>query len=234
MLLFLKKYFDGFLHLIFPKICLHCGSEELPNENVICSTCYSKLPFTDFLQIENNVVEKIFWGRVSLGASGAALFFTKNSIVQLLIFELKYKKNKRAGWMLGHIIAETMKLSNRFNHIDYLIPVPLRRKKERNRGYNQTYIICEGIAHVLAIPIEKRVLYKKKPSLSQTQKGRIERGQTSNRLFSLKNSTALFNKRLLLVDDVITTGATAESACLCLQQAKPADIQFVAAAYTLT
>ena len=136
--------------------------------------------------------------------------------------------------MLGHIIAETMKLSNRFYHIDYLIPVPLRRKKERNRGYNQTYIIGEGIAHVLAIPIEKRVLYKKKPSLSQTQKGRIERGQTSNRLFSLKNSTALFNKRLLLVDDVITTGATAESACLCLQQAKPADIQFVAAAYTLT
>jgi len=231
---FLKKYFDGFLHLLFPKICLHCGSEDLPNHDVVCPICYSKLPFTDFLQIENNVVEKIFWGRVSLGASGAALFFTKNSIVQLLIFELKYKQNKRAGWMLGQIIGEAMKLSHRFQQIDYLIPVPLRRKKERTRGYNQTYIICEGISQVLAIPIEKRVLFKKKPSITQTQKGRIERGQDSNTLFKLKNTTVLFNKRLLLVDDVITTGATAESACLCLQQGRPADIQFVAAAYTLS
>ena len=90
----LKKYFQDFFHLLFPNICLQCGSEELHDLNILCNTCIQELPYTDFFSIKDNVVEKMFWGRISLSASGAALFFTKKSIVQILFFELKYKKDE--------------------------------------------------------------------------------------------------------------------------------------------
>lgn len=229
----IKKYWEGFLHLIYPRICLQCGSEKLINEQVLCSSCYAQLPFTDFLGIENNAVEKIFWGRVSLGASGAALFFTKDSIVQLLLFELKYKQNKKAGWMLGNILGLALQQSNCFQHIDYLIPIPIRPQKERSRGFNQSMVICEGIIKVLPIPILSTILIKKKGTLTQTNKDRLARASHTIKLFQLKKAALIFNKKLLLVDDVITTGATAESACLCLLQANPSSVQFAAVAYTL-
>lgn len=229
-----KKYLSSFLHLIYPKICLQCGSNDIFEYHVLCKQCYETLPFTEFFEIENNQVEKIFWGRLALGPSGAALFFTKNSMVQLLLFELKYKNNKSAGLLLGNIIGNALKKSPRFHQIDYLIPIPVRKKKERERGYNQSAILCEGISAVFPIPILTSVLFKNKKTRTQTHKDRIERGQNRGTLFGLKNGGLIFNKRLLLVDDIITTGATVESAGLCLHQAKPASLQFAAAAYTLS
>jgi ComF family protein len=234
LVLHVKKYLNGFLHLVYPKICLHCGSTDLIKFQVLCPNCYAQLPFTDFFEIENNNVDKIFWGRLALGPSGAALFFTKNSIVQLLLFELKYKQNKRAGFLLGNMIGWALKKANRFNEIDCLIPIPVRKITERTRGYNQSLIICEGIAQVLPLPILNAVLFKNKNTNTQTRKDRIERGHHSNPIFGLKNADQIREKRLLLVDDIITTGATAESAGRCLLQANPASIQFAAAAYTLS
>lgn len=232
--LYVNKYLSGFLHLIYPKICLHCGSSDIFKYQVLCPSCYTQLPFTEFFEIENNNVEKIFWGRLALGPSGAALFFTKNSIVQLLLFELKYKQNKRAGLLLGYIMGDALKKSTRFNEIDYLIPIPVRKNTERTRGYNQSAILCEGIAAVFPIPVLTTVLIKIKKTKTQTHKDRIERGQNRDTLFGIKNAALIFNKRLLLVDDIITTGATVESAGLCLLQAKPALLQFAAAGYTLS
>lgn len=229
-----KKYLIAFLHLFYPNICLNCGSTDLIKFHLLCPNCYAQLPFTDFFVIENNSVEKIFWGRLSLGPSGATLFFTKNGIVQLLLFELKYKQNKKAGWLLGNMIGNALKKSSRFNHIDFLIPIPIRKTTERTRGYNQSLIICEGIAQAFPIPILKAVLYKNKKTNSQTRKDRIERGHNTDHLFGLKNTDQIYNKHLLLVDDIITTGATAEAAGRCLHQEKPASIQFAAAAYTLS
>jgi ComF family protein len=162
------------------------------------------------------------------------LFFTKNGIVQLLLFELKYKQNKRAGLLLGNTIGWALKKANRFNEIDFLIPIPIRKITERTRGYNQSLLICEGIAQVFPIAILPTVLFKNKKTNTQTRKDRIERGQNTDHLFGLKNPDQIREKRLLLVDDIITTGATAESAGRCLLQANPASIQFAAAAYTLS
>jgi ComF family protein len=232
--LIVKKYLTGFLHLFYPKICLHCGNMDIIEFQVLCPNCYAQLPITDFFEIENNHVEKIFWGRLPLGPSGAALFFTKNSIVQLLLFELKYKQNKRAGFLLGNMIGWALKKANRFNAIDFLIPIPVRKKTERTRGYNQSLIICTGIAHTFPLPILLTVLCKNKKTNTQTHKDRIERGHIGNQVFRLKNSFQIRDKNLLLVDDIITTGATAEAAGRCLLMANPASVCFAAAAYTLS
>jgi ComF family protein len=232
--LHVKKYLSGFVHLIYPKICLHCGSTDVFEHFILCPNCYNQLPFTDFFEIENNSVEKIFWGRLNIGPSGAVLFFTKNSIVQLLLFELKYKQNKSAGLLLGKIIGNALKKSSKFYDIDFLIPVPLRKNKKRIRGYNQSEVLCEGITSVYPISILSNVLFKKKKTKTQTHKDRIERGQNNSNLFGLLNAVQIFNKRLLLVDDIITTGATVEAAGLCLLQAKPSSLQFASAAYTLS
>jgi ComF family protein len=234
LVLHVKKYLNGFLHLVYPKICLHCGSADLIKFQVLCPNCYTQLPFTDFFEIENNNVDKIFWGRLAVGPSGAALFFTKNSIVQLLLFELKYKQNKRAGWLFGNMIGWALKKGNRFNEIDFLIPIPIRKITERTRGYNQSLLICEGIAQVFPIAILPTVLFKNKKTNTQTRKDRIERGHNTDHLFGLKNADQIYNKHLLLVDDIITTGATVESAGRCLLQANPSSVQFAAAAYTLS
>lgn len=237
MLRFFQKniasYFNGFIHLFYPQICLHCGSENL-TKLVLCESCFLKLPFSQFFSLQQNAIEKIFWGRIKIGPSGAALFFTKDSIVQLLIFELKYKKNKKAGWLLGNIIGDAFIESGQFELIDYMIPIPIRAGKERKRGFNQSYIICEGIFQRFPIPILQNVLVKNKDIGTQTHKDRMQRGKNSATLFTLKNEQMIVEKGILLVDDVITTGATLEAACICLQRGQPRQIQLAAAAYTLT
>ena len=231
--LFIKKYLQGFLHLLFPSICLQCGTDELSDSNILCDSCIQQLPYTDFFSIENNVVEKMFWGRISLGACGAALFFTKKSIVQILIFELKYKQNPKAGWLLGRLMGEALQKSNRFHHINGLVPVPLQKSRQRKRGYNQAQLLCEGIAAVCHWPLFKDAIQKKKTTSSQTHKDRLQRGGSATIQFTLTHPKTLYGLNLLVVDDVVTTGATMEALGNCLLMAQPASIGFAAAAYTL-
>ena len=230
----LQTYSAGFLHLFYPHICMHCGSEELSPETVLCEACEKNLPYTKFLAIENNKVEKIFWGRVPIQKAGASLFFTKDSIVQSLIFALKYKNQKKAGRLLGNIIGQDLLNSQRFKNIDCMIPIPLSKKKQRARGYNQALVICEGIQeklpHIQILPL----LLKHKNAISQTSKDRIERTQLSPQSYSIINPVQIAEKNVLVVDDVITTGATIESVCnYILSEARPHSLSVVAAAYTI-
>ena len=230
----LQTYSAGFLHLFYPHICMHCGSEELSPETVLCEACEKNLPYTKFLAIENNKVEKIFWGRVPIQKAGASLFFTKDSIVQSLIFALKYKNQKKAGRLLGNIIGQDLLNSQRFKNIDCMIPIPLSKKKQRARGYNQALLICEGcqekLPHIQILPL----LLKHKNAISQTSKDRIERTQLSPQSYSIINPVQIAEKNVLVVDDVITTGATIESICnYILSEARPHSLSVVAAAYTI-
>jgi ComF family protein len=226
-------YLQSFVHLFFPQICLECGTELISSHAVLCILCEKNLPYTDLFKIENNLIEKIFWGRVPLHAASAVLYFTKNSIVQTLIFELKYHQNKKAGWLLGRLIGTAIKEAERFNPIDFLVPIPISKKKQRQRGFNQTMIICEGILQVLPTLKIRPVLKKQKSSRSQTNKDRIQRGEKIAHVFELDPSMDIKAARLLLVDDVITTGATLEAACACLWEAQPFSISIAAGAYTL-
>ena len=230
----IQAYSAGFLHLFYPHICMHCGSEELSPETVLCKACEKNLPYTEFLAIENNKVEKIFWGRVAIQEAGASLFFTKDSIVQALIFALKYKHQKKAGRLLGNIIGQTMISSQRFKNIDCMIPIPLSKKKQRKREYNQAMLLCQGIQeklpHITILP----VLLKEKSSKSQTSQNRIERNNLYEQPFTLLKPETLAQKNILIVDDVITTGATMELAARYLwKEAKPQSISLVASAYTI-
>ncbi len=230
----LQAYSAGFLHLFYPHICMHCGSEELQAENVLCEPCEKNLPYTHFLPIEKNIIEKIFWGRVSIHEAGASLFFTKDSIVQSLIFALKYKNQKKAGRLLGNIIGQDLLHSQRFKNIDCMIPIPLSKKKQRARGYNQALVICEGIQEKLPHIQILSLLLKHKNAISQTSKDRIERTQLSAQSYSIIDPIQIAEKNVLVVDDVITTGATIESICkYILSEARPHSLSVVAAAYTI-
>jgi ComF family protein len=230
----LQAYSAGFLHLFYPHICMHCGSEALQAENILCIACEKNLPYTHFFSIEKNTIEKIFWGRVPLHEAGASLFFTKDSIVQSLVFALKYKNQKKAGRLLGNIIGRDMLHSQRFKNIDCMIPIPLSKKKQRARGYNQALVICEGIQeklpHIQILPL----VLKHKNAISQTSKDRIQRTQLSPQSYAIIDRSLIAEKNLLVVDDVITTGATIESFCkYILNEARPHSISVVAAAYTI-
>jgi ComF family protein len=206
--------------------------DELQQEQIICDACESSLPFTHFDQMQNNPIEKIFWGRVAIKQAIAVLYFTKESIVQQIIVELKYKQNKKAGHLLGRLLAKELMNNPKFSQIDYLIPIPISKRKIKKRGFNQSLIICEAMVWCgYAIPIFSGLL-KSKEGLTQTHKDRIERAKQTNTLFSLVQMDQLKGKHLLVIDDVITTGSTLEAACACLMEAQPASIQIAAAAYT--
>lgn len=207
----LKEIKDSLLHVVFPHVCGGCGSDFLNVESNLCIRCLSSLPETNFEKHIGNPVEKIFWGRIDLASASSTYYFTKESLMQHLMHQFKYKGNKALGLQLGRLMGTALKMSGRFHDIDALIPLPLFPKKERRRGYNQATILCDGISEVSNIPVFNKVISRPLATETQTKKGRIERWRNIEGKFLLSDATAVQNKHLLLVDDVITTGATLEA-----------------------
>jgi ComF family protein len=199
------------VHFFYPHNCIGCGSDVIENENFLCHECINNLPHTGFALHVNNPVEKMFWGRIAIAAGMSEFFFSKTSIIQNLIHELKYKGNKDAGLYLGNLIGTSLANSNRFLNIDMLVPLPLFAKKEFRRGYNQAEVLCEGIAQVINKPLLTKNVIRVVHTETQTKKGRIQRWENVEKSFSVKDPIALQGKHILLVDDVITTGATMEA-----------------------
>ena len=153
----------------------------------------------------------MFWGRIAVSAGMGEFYFSKNSIIQNLIHELKYKGNRKAGLYLGNLIGESLAGSNRFSTIDMLVPLPLFPKKEFRRGYNQAEVLCDGISEVFKKPVLTKNVIRTVHTETQTKKGRVERWENVEKSFAVKDAGALQGKHILLVDDVITTGATMEA-----------------------
>ena len=199
----------------------------------LCNQCIQDLPTTDFFSINENPVEKIFWGRVPVQSAGALLFFTKDSLVQTLITQLKYHHNKKVGILFGQLMGEAIGAEKKFEQIDLLVPIPILHSKINNRGYNQSQVIAMGIQQVWNRPIVDDVLIKRSWSNSQTKKDRKARLQQVPDLFFLQNPACIKDKHLLLVDDVLTTGATLEAAIETLMAGSPASVSIAVGAYTL-
>ena len=207
----LKEIKDALLHLVFPHVCEGCGSDVLEVQNELCLKCLSSLPETNFHLHPNNPIEKIFWGRLPLTHGTAQYYFTTASLMQHLMHQLKYKGNKELGVYLGKLMGHALAASNRFSYVDALIPLPLFPTKERKRGYNQATVLCEGMAAILQKPILKDVVQRVSYTDSQTKKNRVERWQNMEGRFELTHPSLIEGKHVLLVDDVITTGATLEA-----------------------
>jgi ComF family protein len=198
------------LHFFFPHNCIGCGSDVIENESLLCLNCLNDLPHTNFALHANNPVEKKFWGRLALTSGMSEFYFSQDSIVQNMIHELKYHGNKKAGHYFGNMIGKSLLNSNRF-HVDVIVPLPLFERKEKARGYNQSEMICNGIAEIINKPLIKNNVIRQVFTETQTKKHRLERWKNVENIFFVARPSELEGKHILLVDDIITTGSTIEA-----------------------
>ncbi len=207
----LKNIFSSTLHLFYPHTCTGCGSDLLEENILLCLKCIHNLPHTHFAALANNPVEKYFWGRIPLEAAYSEFYFSKEFLVQQLIHQLKYKSDTSIGFYLGEMMGRTLLKSGRFNSIDAIIPLPLYADKERKRGYNQAAILGNGISSIINKPVLNETVIRRHATETQTRKHRTERWENVKDSFMVNNDKDLAGKHLLLVDDVVTTGATLEA-----------------------
>ena len=229
----LHTYTKDLLHLFFPHYCEGCGNDVVQTDQLLCLQCLAKLPETRFFESPGNPVEKTFYGRLQIQSAGTAYYFTKDSLMQHLITELKYQGKQDIGKYLGRMAAMQMQKSDRFNNIDITIPLPLNDKKLQKRGYNQATAIAEGMSELLNIPVISNAVVRKLITETQTKKDRVSRWQTMQDVFEVKHRSALENKHVLLVDDIVTTGATLEACGNVILQVTGSKLSLATVAWTI-
>jgi len=219
--------------LIYPRVCCGCGQTLFKHEGAICNLCYVSLPKSNFHLHPDNPVQKIFQGRADVAFAGSFLLFRKKGSVQKMLHALKYRSKPEVGHLLGKWYAQDLKSSGSVPACDLIIPVPLHPKRVRKRGYNQSEHIARGLAEELNIPVMNGVLLKKHFTETQTFKSREERWQNTINSFEIMSPDLIKGKNILLVDDVITTGATTEACILQLNKVSGGTVSVASIAYTL-
>jgi ComF family protein len=194
-----------------PKVCFGCNAQLYRGEHLLCTVCRNDLPITDYNFLKENTIDRIFYGRILVKKASALLFFYQNGIVKKLLHHLKYKNQEMIGGFLGDLYGDVLKKEGGLSQIDIIIPVPLHYKKLKKRGYNQVDLFGERLAYHLNIPFVKNVLVKTANTKTLTKKSRFNRWQSSKELYEVSDLALLKNKKVLLIDDVITTGATIEA-----------------------
>ncbi|MFP4556812.1 MAG: ComF family protein [Bacteroidales bacterium] len=207
----IKNILSGFLHLFYPRTCAVCNGDLVIGEEVLCLSCLYHIPLTRYWKDKENPVSQIFWGRVDVQNACAYFLFAKGSKYRPLLHKLKYHGQREIGTELGKQFGQVLSKSELYNEIDYVVPVPLHPKKLRIRGYNQAEAIAEGIAAGLSTKVSTGHLVRKEFTETQTRKTRAERVKNVSQAFDIKRAHELEGKHLLLVDDVVTTGATLEA-----------------------
>lgn len=225
------KYWNDFVSLIYPRICSGCGSDVLTDQHLLCWSCLHALPFTNFEHQRNNPVENIFTGRIPIEKASSLLYFGKNSIVQRLIHQLKYKGNKSLGTLLGNMIGEAIRNAGWQEQIDFIVPMPLNKRKEMRRGFNQAGILAAGVSEIISKPVATNAVIRNIFTETQTVKSRTERWKNMEQAFMLTDKNALENKHILLIDDIVTTGATLEACGQILLQAQNTTLSIATLAF---
>jgi len=224
------KMLASVLDLFFPKVCFACQSQLTDFENYVCTSCRHNLPVTNFHFENDDYVLKTFYGRAKIEQATALLRFEKKSITQQLIHNLKYKGYQEIGVFLGKWLGEELKELDAYKSIDIVIPVPLHKKKLRKRGYNQVTKFGQEIALQLDVDYYDDVLIKITNTASQVNKSRFSRWINNEELFAIQNKEKIQGKHILLVDDVITTGATMEACISVLNKAENVKISLASMA----
>ncbi len=199
-----------FAYSIFPNLCLMCEENQRLNNDIICIVCKSKLPYTDHFIIHNNRALEHFAGRVKIENAASLLNYYPNSQIKNLLYKLKYKNQPSIGVHLGSEIGHKLIKTSWYSDIDFIIPVPIHKKKLIIRKYNQAEKIAYGITNSTDLITHNDILIKLTNTSSQTNLSRQQRMQNVKDSFSIINSSKIKDKHALLIDDVLTTGATLE------------------------
>ena len=224
------KLLNHLINLFYPRVCAACGNLLMSKEETVCLSCRYLLPKTLYEKNADNPLAQMFYGQIDFHAVTAEFFFSKTGKVQHLLHQLKYEGNQDAGFFLGQQLGESIKEAELFQEIDYVVPIPLHPKKEHIRGYNQSHVIAQGVENVTEIPIMKDCLYRKVFTSTQTKKSREERWDNVKDIFDIKKGERLKGQHVLLIDDVLTTGATLMAAGKTLSQIPDIKISVATAA----
>lgn len=225
-------YFHDFLALFFPDLCAACGTTLFKNEQVICINCIHQLPVTNFHKDPENKLAKQLWGRFRFIQASSFLYFRKGGSVQNIMHQLKYNNRPEAGFRLGQLYGYQLKGWKNWINPDLIIPVPLHPIKLKQRQYNQSDHIANGIASVLNIAVLTDGLQRMENTETQTKKSRFMRYENLKDVFVCKDIKTLIDKHILLVDDIMTTGATIEACSLRLLEVEGTAVSIVTIAFT--
>lgn len=200
-----------FVTLFFPNHCLGCSNTLYKGEEILCTKCILELPKTKYHEQRENTIKTRLSGRINLEYAMAFLRFRKTGVVQHLLHQLKYNNHPEVGLRLGKIYGKELVDSGLGNEFDLIIPIPLHQSRQRRRGYNQSSKFAEGLSSSMKIAWDDDVIERKVKTTTQTRKTKIERWENVKDVFLVKHPERIINKRILLIDDVITTGATLEA-----------------------
>lgn len=223
---------NNLFEIFYPKLCVNCESQLIPLERILCTFCRHDMPLANFVSYSNNKITQIFYGRVTIEKANCLLYFRQQSITKKLIHQLKYKGNEEIGTFFGDWLGQKIIDDNEFREIDCIVLIPLHSKKMKKRGYNQLTKFGKQLSSHLKKPLLTNILQKTSTTKTQTFKARFERFKNLETKFLLQDALAIQNKHILLIDDVITTGATLEACAKELQKANNTKISILTMAYT--
>ena len=223
---------EDLISLVYPKVCMACSKTLVTNEECICTHCRYHLPRTNYHLEHDNPVAKLFWGRVDIRSAAAFYLFTKGGHIQQLVHRLKYEGQKKVGIEVGRMYGSELKRSEMFSSAEVIVPVPLHPAKLRDRGYNQCDLFADGLAQSLSVPADTGNLHRAVATGSQTRRSRFDRWKNVEYVFKMHNPQHLQGKHILLVDDVVTTGATLEACAQELLSIPGTSVSIAAIAFT--
>lgn len=223
------------LDFLAPRLCTVCGRRLSPTELVVCSSCNMYLPRTGFhLHPTDNTMARFFWGVLPVERAAALFYYEASSGVSRILYDLKYHDHPEIGRQMGQLMAQEFAAAGFFDGIDIIVPVPLARQRQRHRGYNQSMELACGISGVTGLPVYSRVVRRTRFDKSQTQLHYRERQENVANVFEVEDLSALSGRHVLLVDDVVTTGATMAACGRELLKAGGVSISLLSLGFTKT
>lgn len=226
----MAKILNDINNILLPLVCFGCNAQLSRGESILCTVCRHELPLTDYNYGDENPVDLIFYGRIPIKKAASFVFFTKNGVVKNLLHHLKYKNQEQIGAFFGDWCGSFLENKEMLQNVDVVIPVPLHPKKIKKRGYNQVALFAKNIAASIKADYRDDVLIKSINTKTQTKKDRQLRWENTKEVFQLNTSSKLNFNHVLLVDDVITTGATIEACAKKLHQIENIDISVLSIA----
>ena len=219
-------------NLFFPKACVGCDAFLLNNETLICAKCRHEIPLTSHHLNPENETTKKFYGRINIEYGSSFMYFHKKSIVQEIIHSLKYRGHEEIGTIIGNWYADDLKNNEILKTADEIIPVPLHPKKLKERGFNQVTTFGKSLSENLEIPYNEKLLHRNLYSKTQTYKNLTGRSEITKAIFDVAFTENDHNKHFLLVDDVLTSGATLEACGKAILKIPGAKLSIVTMAYS--